>query len=68
MNLELILIIPSILIWLIYAQKRHYEYLEKKIKMEKNFEINSGLAESMKEFQDYKKRVDVLTLKAGLRL
>jgi hypothetical protein len=53
---------------LLYAQKKHYEYLERKRSLDQTLTLDSELSEMLKEFQDYKKRVDVLTLKAGFKL
>lgn len=53
---------------LIYMQERYYEF--KKILSDQNEQIKTfhELEEFQKDFEDYKKRVDTLTLKAGFKL
>lgn len=53
---------------LLYAQKKHYDFLQRQEELRKGIELDSKISESLKEFTEYKKRVDVLTLKAGLKL
>jgi hypothetical protein len=65
---ELALVTPAILVALLYAQRKHYEYLERKLTLEKNAESEARFSDALKEFDAYKKRVDVLTLKAGFKL
>lgn len=60
-------------------QKNHYDFLERQKNLDKTFNTSSHLTESITligdqvvklgtEFTEIKKRVDVLTLKAGFKL
>lgn len=65
---EWVFAISLVLGALLYAQRMHYQYLERKGDIEKKVQADASMTEMWKEFQEYKKRVDVLTLKAGLKL
>ena len=65
---ELIVIVVFVLVALLYAQDRHYSYLQEKIEWENSLELDAELEKKLKEFDEYKKRVDALTLKAGFKL
>lgn len=65
---ELIIITPLVLVAILYAQKKHYEFMERKQGAKRVSEVSAQMEKTLKEFDDYKKRVDVLILKAGLKL
>lgn len=48
----------------IHAQKKHHEFLDHQKLLKESLHTD----QHVKEFQEYKKRVDVLTLKAGFKL
>lgn len=52
----------------LYAQRAHYLFRATKIQTKNLTEINGELASKLKEFDDYKKRVDALTVRAGFKL
>jgi cell division protein FtsL len=57
-----------IMIALIYMQKNHYSFLSQKNDHEKMNEIQTELNAKLKEFDEYKRKVDHLVLKAGFNL
>ena len=65
---EFILIFAFIVAGLIYMQKKHYEYLERK--WDRHIHIREGKrsSEIQKEFEEMKKRVDALTVRSGFKL
>lgn len=65
---ELIIIVALILFALIYAQERHYQFIEEERDNSHSLELDAQLSKTLKEFEDYKKRVDALTLRAGFKL
>lgn len=68
MSWHLVVITLLLLLALLYAQERHYLYLSEKRQAEFDIAQDQDISELNKEFQEYKKRVDVLTLKAGFKL
>jgi len=50
------------------TQKRHYEFLESQKEVKDANLFCEELEGKLKEFDAYKKRVDVLTLRAGFKL
>jgi cell division protein FtsL len=67
-EVEIVIIVALVLSAFLYAQHRHYEHVKTMQEMEKRIEENVDLTQAMKDLADYKKRVDTLSLKAGLRL
>lgn len=68
MTWHIVVITLFILLALLYAQERHYIYLEAKRQAEHDIGLDTDISELRDEFQEYKERVDVLTLKAGFKL
>lgn len=74
-----VIIVAIIATCVLYAQKKHYEFVNSKLvktTME-NLEIylvkstnamEERLEQKLKEFDEYKKKVDALTLRAGFKL
>lgn len=53
---------------MLVEQREVHEFKIRKINNEKNLELDVQLTAFVKEFEDYKKRVDTLTLRAGFKL
>jgi hypothetical protein len=51
------LIAALVLVAFLYAQRKHYEFLERKDQLNSKLGIESDLSESLKEFTEYKKSV-----------
>lgn len=50
------------------AQRAHYDFLEGERRVRDVTYVTEELESRLKEFDDYKKRVDALTVKAGFKL
>lgn len=61
MTWGLIVIVAILVSGTLYAQRKHYEFLAQK----GTNETLGAIAKRLKELEDYKSRVDALTLRAG---
>ncbi len=52
----------------VYAQREHYLFIQRKSEVDKIIRGSGEISSLKKEFDEYKKRVDSLTLKAGFKL
>lgn len=50
------------------AQQDHYDFLDEQKEKKDIIVIYDALEQRLKEFDEYKKRLDTLTLKAGFKL
>lgn len=66
--IELVVITSLIVGCAIYMQKKSHEHFERCKYKENEVKVNEELTAMVKDFADYKKRVDTLTLKAGFKL
>lgn len=53
---------------ILFLQYNHYKFIERKDTLNKIIMGSGELEEFKKDFEEYKKRVDALTLKAGFKL
>lgn len=60
--------ISIIMIGLLYLQRNHYEFQSAQTENADLLTTQLENEERWKEFDDYKRRVDALTLKAGFKL
>jgi flagellar biosynthesis/type III secretory pathway M-ring protein FliF/YscJ len=60
--------VAIIMIGLIFMQKNHYEFLKAQKSHIELSKISHDLETKLREFDEYKKRVDGLTVKAGFKL
>lgn len=65
---EFLLSISIVALAALYAQRAHYVFKSAKAQAKNLTELNGELSAKMKEFEDYKKRVDALTVRAGFKL
>jgi hypothetical protein len=52
----------------IFVQYNHYQFVDRRAMLNKTVIGAGQLEEFRKDFEEYKKRVDALTLKAGFKL
>ena len=57
-----------IVIGILFIQENHYKFLENRRLLDKKIAASGQLEQLREEFDDYKKRVDVLSLKAGFKI
>ncbi len=67
-SLSTIFIVGLITSQLRDAQKSHYEFVNQCKNQHNYVRLSEELQKKLKEFDDYKKKVDGLTLKAGFKL
>jgi cell division protein FtsL len=67
-NWDLVIITTLILVALLYAQQKHYTYLREQDEAIDLKLLNEEIEKKLKEFDDYKKRVDTLTVRAGFKV
>lgn len=68
MSWHMIVIVAMILAALIFMQAQHYVFLEHDAQQKDLDCISLELEARLKEFDEYKKRVDSLTLRAGFKV
>jgi hypothetical protein len=68
MSWTLVTVTGLILFALLYAQREHYHFLEQMRMRDEMLEESHSFEEMAEEIDKCKKRMDVLTLKAGLKL
>lgn len=66
--MQVIFSITLLMVGLIILQYNHYSFLERQKTLDKKLSDEGTIEKLRKEFDDYKKRVDALTLKAGFKL
>lgn len=57
-----------LILGIIFIQHNHYRFIERRETINKTLMGSGQLEEFRKDFEEYKKRVDSLTLKAGFKL
>lgn len=57
-----------LIIGLLFLQYNHYRHLERQKSLDKTLSTASDFEDLKKDFAEYKKRVDGLTIKAGFKL
>jgi hypothetical protein len=63
-----IVIVLLVVIALLVCQKNHYEFLRTEKEQKSLNELSVELQAKLKEFDDVKKRVDALVVRAGFKL
>jgi hypothetical protein len=66
--MQVIFSVALLMIGLIILQYQHYAFVERQKSLDKVIHGSGEIDKLRKEFDDYKKRVDALTLKAGFKL
>lgn len=67
-GLVAIVVVSMLVGGFLFAQKAHYEHLKTKEECKNTSLLTADLEKKLKEFEEYKKRMDALTLKAGFKL
>jgi cell division protein FtsB len=65
LNWDLVIITIMILLALLQAQQKHYEFIQAQDEAVDLKLLNEDIEKKLKEFDEYKKRVDTLTVRAG---
>lgn len=70
MTLEIALLVSVaiVVIGVLFFQFNHYSFLKSQRQVQDVTLASQELEKRLKEFDDYKKRVDALTVKAGFKL